>query len=70
MRGDILHNILLGILKYLMEWIEGFLKKHKRCCEAESCLVIRRYHIRQSTIAVRWRHLLARMWIYYYSFVK
>ena len=30
MRGDILHNILLGILKYVMEWIEGFLKKHKR----------------------------------------
>ena len=29
MREDILHNILLGILKYLMEWVEGFLKKHK-----------------------------------------
>ena len=30
MRGDVLHNILLGTLKYLMQWIEGFLKKHKR----------------------------------------
>ncbi|KAF8415753.1 hypothetical protein BGX38DRAFT_1110016 [Terfezia claveryi] len=29
-RGDILHNILLGVLKYLMEWIEGFLWKYKR----------------------------------------
>ncbi|KAF8415231.1 hypothetical protein BGX38DRAFT_1281439 [Terfezia claveryi] len=29
-RGDILHNILLGILKHLMGWIEQFLKKHKR----------------------------------------
>ncbi|KAF8432002.1 hypothetical protein BGX38DRAFT_1103357, partial [Terfezia claveryi] len=29
-RGDILHNILLGLLKHLMEWIEGFLRKHKR----------------------------------------
>jgi len=29
-RGDILHNILLGILKHLMEWTEGFLRKHKR----------------------------------------
>ena len=41
-----------------------------RCGEAESCLVICRYHIRQSTTAVSWRHLWARMWIYYYSFVK
>ncbi|KAF8414646.1 hypothetical protein BGX38DRAFT_1281763 [Terfezia claveryi] len=31
-RGDILHNILLGILKHLMGWIEQFLKKHK-CLE-------------------------------------
>jgi len=29
-RGDILHNILLGVMKHLMEWTEGFLKKHKR----------------------------------------
>jgi len=28
-RGDILHNILLGILKHLMSWIEQFLKKHR-----------------------------------------
>ncbi|KAF8417170.1 hypothetical protein BGX38DRAFT_1109456, partial [Terfezia claveryi] len=27
---DILHNIHLGILKNLMEWIQGFLGKHKR----------------------------------------
>ena len=30
---------------------------HRRCGEAESCLVICRYHIRQSTTAVSWRHL-------------
>jgi len=29
-QGDILHNILLGVMKHLMEWTEGFLKKHKR----------------------------------------
>jgi len=28
-RGDILHNILLGVIKHLMEWTKGFLKKHK-----------------------------------------
>jgi len=28
--GHILHNILLGILKHLMSWIEQFLKKHRR----------------------------------------
>jgi len=28
-QGDILHNILLGVMKHLMEWTEGFLKKHK-----------------------------------------
>jgi len=28
--GNILHNILLGMLKYLMNWIEQFLKKHRR----------------------------------------
>ncbi|KAF8416010.1 hypothetical protein BGX38DRAFT_1109835, partial [Terfezia claveryi] len=27
---DILHNIHLGVLKNLMEWIQGFLGKHKR----------------------------------------
>ena len=27
---DILHNILLGIMKHLMEWIKGFLKKYNR----------------------------------------
>jgi len=29
-RADILHNIHLGVLKNLMEWIQGFLGKHKR----------------------------------------
>ncbi|KAF8414856.1 hypothetical protein BGX38DRAFT_1077447, partial [Terfezia claveryi] len=29
-RADILHNIHLGVLKNLMEWIQGFLEKHKR----------------------------------------
>ena len=29
-RGDILHNILLGVMKHVMEWTEGFLQKHKR----------------------------------------
>jgi len=29
-RGDILHNILLRVMKHLMEWTEGFLKKHKQ----------------------------------------
>ena len=28
-QGDILHNILLRVIKHLMEWTEGFLKKHK-----------------------------------------
>jgi len=28
--GDILHHILLGIVKHLMSWIEQFLKKHRR----------------------------------------
>ena len=27
-RGDNLHNILLGMKKHLMEWIEGFLKQY------------------------------------------
>ena len=29
-RGDILHNILLGVMKHVMEWTEGILQKHKR----------------------------------------
>jgi len=27
---DLLHNIYLGLFKHMMEWVEGFLKKHKR----------------------------------------
>jgi len=27
---DILHNILLGVQKYLMEWVQGFLGRYKR----------------------------------------
>jgi len=26
----LLHNISLGLFKHMMEWVEGFLKKHKR----------------------------------------
>jgi len=26
---DLLHNIYLGLFKHMMEWVEGFLKKHK-----------------------------------------
>ncbi|KAH0611279.1 uncharacterized protein H6S33_010544 [Morchella sextelata] len=29
-KPDILHNIYLGMLKHMMEWIQGFLKKHHR----------------------------------------
>src|SRR5205807_503462 len=29
-RADILHNVFLGVQKNLMEWIQGFLGKHKR----------------------------------------
>jgi len=29
-KPDILHNIYLGLLKDMMEWVEGFLKTHKR----------------------------------------
>jgi len=29
-KPDILHNICLGLFKHMMEWVEGFLKKHKR----------------------------------------
>ena len=29
-RADILHNILLAILDYLMNWIQGFLEQHNR----------------------------------------
>jgi len=29
-KPDFLHNIYLGIFKHLMQWVEGFLKKHKR----------------------------------------
>lgn len=27
---DLLHGVYLGLLKYLMEWIKAFLKKHGR----------------------------------------
>jgi len=27
---DLLHNIYLSLFKHMMEWVEGFLKKHKR----------------------------------------
>ena len=27
---DLLHNIDLGLFKHMMEWVEGFLKKHKQ----------------------------------------
>ena len=29
-KPDLLHKIYLGLLKHMMEWVEGFLKKHKR----------------------------------------
>jgi len=29
-KSDLLHNIYLGLFKHMMEWVEGFLKKHKR----------------------------------------
>jgi hypothetical protein len=29
-KPDILHNVYLGIFRHLMQWIEGFLKKHDR----------------------------------------
>jgi len=29
-KPDLLHNIALGLFKHRMEWVEGFLKKHKR----------------------------------------
>ena len=29
-KPDLLHNIYLDLFKYMMEWAEGFLKKHKR----------------------------------------
>jgi len=29
-KADLLHNICLGLFKHMMEWVEGFLKKHKR----------------------------------------
>jgi len=28
-KPDLLHNIYLGLLTHMMEWVEGFLKKHK-----------------------------------------
>ena len=27
---DLLHTIYLGLFKHMMDWIEGFLKKHSR----------------------------------------
>ena len=29
-KPDLLHNIYLGLIKHMMQWIEGFLQKHKR----------------------------------------
>ena len=29
-KPDLLHNIYLGLFKHMMEWVEVFLKKHKR----------------------------------------
>jgi len=29
-KPDLLHNIYLGLFKHMIEWVEGFLKKHKR----------------------------------------
>ncbi|RPB06759.1 hypothetical protein P167DRAFT_477501, partial [Morchella conica CCBAS932] len=29
-KPDILHNIYLGMLKHMMEWVQAFLKKHNR----------------------------------------
>jgi len=29
-KPDHLHNIYLDLFKHMMEWVEGFLKKHKR----------------------------------------
>ncbi|RPB03037.1 hypothetical protein L873DRAFT_1654530, partial [Choiromyces venosus 120613-1] len=28
-KPDLLHNIYLGLFKHMIEWVEGFLKKHK-----------------------------------------
>src|SRR5437879_6273095 len=28
-KPDLLYNIYLGLFKYMMKWVEGFLKKHK-----------------------------------------
>jgi len=29
-KPDLLHNIYIGLFKHIMEWVEGFLKMHKR----------------------------------------
>jgi len=29
-KPDLLHNIYLGLFKHIMQWVEVFLKKHKR----------------------------------------
>jgi len=29
-KPDLLHNMYLGLFKHMMEWVEGFLKKHKQ----------------------------------------
>jgi len=29
-KPDLLPNIYLGLFKHMMQWVEGFLKKHKR----------------------------------------
>ena len=29
-KPDLLHNIYLGLFNHMMEWMEGFLKRHKR----------------------------------------
>jgi len=29
-KPDLLHKICLGLFKHMMQWVEGFLTKHKR----------------------------------------
>jgi len=29
-RADILHNMVLGVLDHMMDWIQGFLEQHNR----------------------------------------
>ena len=29
-KPDLLHTVYLGLFKHMMDWVEGFLKKHAR----------------------------------------